>query len=110
MPADVTLPAELEARDRWVLETLAAAAGVRVVPRGAPLLDVAVDLEGAFFHLARLEEQRGAPQDEHGRFPASASCLQEGEAPVDALVQEVAEAAASAGAEPDRSFPGGARF
>ena len=69
MPADVTLPADLDPRARWTLETVAAAAGVRVVERGAPLLDVELDLDGAFFHLARLEEAPGAPQDEHGRFP-----------------------------------------
>src|SRR5262249_26890508 len=110
MPADVTLPARLDARSRWALETIAAAAGVRVVERGAPALDVELDVGRAFFHLARLEERDGAPQDEHGRFPASASCLVDGHAPVDALVAQRAEAARAAGAEPDRSSPGGARF
>jgi hypothetical protein len=58
------------------------------------------DLAEAFFHLSRLEE-RGGPRDRHGRFPASASCLDPLDPPLERLRREL-------GIEPPRW--GGARF
>jgi hypothetical protein len=42
------------------------------------------ELAEAFFHLARIEELRG-PRDEHGRFPAAASCLDPLDPPLERL-------------------------
>ena len=42
------------------------------------------ELADAFFHLARVEE-RGAPRDAHGRFLASASCLDPLDPPLERL-------------------------
>ena len=58
------------------------------------------DLAGAFFHLARLEERAG-PRDKHGRFPASATCLDPLDPPVERLRRRL-------GVGPPRW--GGARF
>jgi hypothetical protein len=58
------------------------------------------DLAEAFFHLARIEE-RGGPRDEHGRFPAAATCLDPLDPPLERLRR-------SLGVEPPRW--GGARF
>lgn len=58
------------------------------------------DLAEAFFHLARLEE-RGGERDVHGRFPASASCLDPLDPPLERLRQRL-------GLEPPRWH--GARF
>jgi hypothetical protein len=88
------IPAEVERRARWVLDTLGARdlgfgddvpyveAAWESVERGErPAGD---DLAEAFFHLARLEE-RGGLRDRHGRFPASASCLDPLDPPLERL-------------------------
>ena len=72
------IPESVERRARWVLDTLGApelGLGGDVPYRGQAWAQVERGLrpEGdglaeAFFHLARVEE-RGAPRDEHGRFP-----------------------------------------
>ena len=100
----------MERRARWVLDTLGAhdlGLGDDVpyreraweqVERGArPQGD---DLAEAFFHLARIEERTG-PRDEHGRFPASATCLEPLDPPLERLRRKL-------GLEPPRW--GGARF
>ncbi len=58
------------------------------------------DLADAFFHLARLEERRGA-RDEHGRFPATTTCLDPLDPPLERLRRRL-------GIEPPRWR--GARF
>jgi peptidoglycan/xylan/chitin deacetylase (PgdA/CDA1 family) len=58
------------------------------------------DLAEAFFHLARVEERSGA-RDRHHRFPASASCLEPLDPPLERLRRRL-------GIEPPRW--GGARF
>ena len=58
------------------------------------------DLAEAFFHLARIEELSGA-RDEHGRFPATATCLDPLDPPLERLRRKL-------GLEPPRW--GGARF
>ncbi len=58
------------------------------------------ELVEAFFHLARLEELEG-PRDEHGRFPAAASCLDPLDPPLERLRRRL-------GLEPPRWR--GARF
>jgi hypothetical protein len=102
----MTIPEAVERRARWVLDTL----GARDAPfdyrpeaweqveRGErPDGD---ELAEAFFHLARVEE-RGGARDQHGRFPASASCLDPLDPPLERL-------RARLGNEPPRW--GGARF
>jgi len=42
------------------------------------------EIAEAFFHLARVEERSG-PRDAHGRFPASASCLDLRDPPLERL-------------------------
>ncbi|MBD0329326.1 MAG: hypothetical protein ICV64_04400, partial [Thermoleophilia bacterium] len=83
----------VERRARWVLDTLGARevavadVGVRAdawaaVERGErPDGD---ELADAFFHLARVEEREGT-RDAHGRFTASASCLDPLDAPLERL-------------------------
>ena len=104
------IPAEVERRARWVLDTL----GARDVGLGddVPYVESAWeqlargerpagdDLAEAFFHLARLEERRAA-RDAHGRFPASASCLDPLDPPLERLRRRL-------GVEPPRWR--GARF
>ncbi|HEU0303215.1 MAG TPA: polysaccharide deacetylase family protein [Gaiellaceae bacterium] len=58
------------------------------------------DLAEAFFHLARIEERDG-PRDQHGRFPAAATCLDPLDPPLERLRRKL-------GLEPPRW--GGARF
>ena len=58
------------------------------------------DLAEAFFHFARVEERAG-PRDDHGRFPASATCLDPLDPPLERLRRKL-------GLEPPRW--GGARF
>ena len=58
------------------------------------------ELAEGFFHLARVEE-RGGARDAHGRFPASASCLDPLDPPLERLRRRL-------GLEPPRW--GGARF
>ena len=81
------IPASVERRARWVLDTLGArdigfgddvpyrAEAWERVDRGErPNGD---DLAAGFFHLARVEERDRSPElrDRHGRFRAGASCL-----------------------------------
>ena len=104
------IPAHVERRARWVLDTLGArdagfgddvayvARAWEQVERGErPAGD---DVAEAFFHLARIEERRGA-RDAHGRFPAAASCLDPLDPPVERLRRRL-------GVEPPRWR--GARF
>ena len=90
----------IEARARWVLETLGAPdadADLRPeaweqVERGErPHGD---EIAEAFFHLARVEERSG-PRDQHGRFPAAASCLDPLDPPLERLRERL-------GAQPPR--------
>jgi hypothetical protein len=107
----IRIPWELSIDHRWAAESLVAAAGARVTGDSGPELVLdRDDLDLAFRHLARVEELPGATTDQHGRFPASSSCLKAGEAPVDALVPRVAAAIRKAGVEPAPVWPGGARF
>ncbi|MEZ5100652.1 MAG: polysaccharide deacetylase family protein [Thermoleophilia bacterium] len=104
------IPAEVERRARWVLDTLGArdlGLGDDVPYVEAAWEDVAAgrrpqgcDLADAFFHLSRLEE-RGAGRDRHDRFPFAASCLDPLEPPLERL-------RARLGLEPPRWA--GARF
>ena len=104
------IPEAVHRRARWVLDTI----GAHDLELGA---DVAYDAQAweqverrqrpsgdalaeAFFHLARIEELDG-PVDEHGRFPASASCLDPLDPPVERLRRAL-------GVEPPRWK--GARF
>jgi hypothetical protein len=108
--AVVSLPDGLDPQVRWLVGQLCSAAGL-ALDDGAPALplDPAWDLEGAAAVLARQEELNGAV-DEHGRFPAAASALPAGAAPLDDLVLALRERAAGAGATPAPDYPGGARF
>jgi peptidoglycan/xylan/chitin deacetylase (PgdA/CDA1 family) len=104
-----TVPASVERRARWVLDTLGArdiavedmghrADAWERVDRGErPDGD---ELAEAFFHLARIEERAGA-RDEHGRFPARASSLDPLDPPLERLRRRL-------GVEPPRWR--GARF
>lgn len=89
------IPPDVERRARWVLDTL----GARELRLGADALpyvasawadvDRGVRPEGcdvaeAFFHLSRREE-RGTARDRHDRFPASASCLDPLDPPLERL-------------------------
>lgn len=96
----------IEDRARWVLETLGApGAEVELRAEAWAAVDRGERPEGdevadAFFHLARVEERDG-PRDQHGRFPASASCLHPLDPPLERLRMRL-------GAEPPRW--GGAKF
>jgi peptidoglycan/xylan/chitin deacetylase (PgdA/CDA1 family) len=88
------IPPAVERRARWVLDSIGAH-DVRLGPdlpyareawhqvdRGErPRGD---EVAEAFFHLARVEERRGA-RDGHGRFRASASCLDPLDPPLERL-------------------------
>jgi hypothetical protein len=88
------IPAAVERRARWVLDSIGAtelgfgddvpynAAAWERVERGErPSGD---DLAEGFFHLARVEERNG-PRDEHGRFRAEWSCLDPLDPPLERL-------------------------
>jgi peptidoglycan/xylan/chitin deacetylase (PgdA/CDA1 family) len=96
----------MEDRARWVLETLGAPdADVELRPEAWAQVERGERPEGdeiaeAFFHLARVEERDG-PRDQHGRFPAEASCLDPLDPPLERLRR-------SLGAEPPRW--GGSKF
>jgi len=104
------IPAAVERRARWVLDTLGArdvgfgddlpyrAGAWEQVERGE--LPAGDELAEAFFHLARVEE-RGGRRDEHGRFRAAWSCLDPLDPPLERLRLKL-------GLEPPRW--GGARF
>ncbi len=103
------IPPAIERRARWVLDTLGARdLGIGDLPYSETAWrDVDAgrrpqgnDLAEAFFHLARIEERNG-PRDEHGRFPASATCLDPLDPPLERLRR-------SLGLDPPRW--GGARF
>ena len=102
----MTIPEAIERRARWVLDTLGARdASFDYRPEAWEQVErgerpVGDELAEAFFHLARVEE-RGGPRDQHGRFPASASCLDPLDPPLERL-------RARLGIEPPRW--GGARF
>jgi hypothetical protein len=107
----IRLPWELSIERRWAAESIVAAAGARVTPDAGPEITLdGAKLDTAFRHLSRLEEAPGSATDAHGRFPASASCLAPGDAPVDDLVSEVSSAIGEAGVTPAPVWPGGARF
>lgn len=104
------IPPDVERKARWVLDTVGGAdlgfgddvpytehAWEQVASGIRPEEN---DLARAFFDLARLEEV-GAARDAHGRFPASASCLDPLDPPLEHLRR-------SLGVEPPRW--GGARF
>ena len=103
------VPERVARRARWVLDTLDAhgvafgtdvaydAEGWESVERGELPGD---PLAAAFFHLARVEEIRGA-RDERNRFSAAASCLDPLDPPLERLRREL-------GCEPPRY--GDARF
>lgn len=88
------IPAEVERRARWVLDTL----GATQLGLGddVPYVETAWEqaaagqrpdhdtLAEAFFHLSRAEE-RGGERDRHGRFPGSASCLDPLDPPLERL-------------------------
>ena len=88
------IPATVERRARWVLDSIGAtelgfgddvpfnAAAWDRVDRGELPMDD--DLAAGFFHLARVEE-RGAARDEHGRFRAEWSCLDPLDPPLERL-------------------------
>jgi hypothetical protein len=104
--AVVSLPDGLDQKRRWLLGELCNAAGVRVAADGPTLaIDPSWDLASAAALLAREEELDG-PVDEHGRFPASASALAPGAAPLDDLVLALRETAGATAP----AYPGGARF
>jgi peptidoglycan/xylan/chitin deacetylase (PgdA/CDA1 family) len=98
MPTRVEIPERVQARARWVLDTL----GARGLSFGDDLpyqpeaweqvergeLPEGDDLAAAFFHLARIEEI-GAPRDRHGRFFASSSCLDPLDPPLERLRREL---------------------
>jgi hypothetical protein len=108
--AVVSLPDGLDPQVRWLVEQLCAAAGLAVGEGGLVLtLDPAWDIAGAAAVLARQEELNGAT-DEHGRFPAAASALPAGAAPLDDLVLALRERATAGGVTPATEYPGGARF
>jgi hypothetical protein len=104
------IPASVERRARWVLDTIGA--GELGFGDDVPYDEgawEAVDqgrrppgdsVASAFYHLARVEERAG-PHDEHGRFPGSATCLDPLDPPLDRLRREL-------GLEPRRWQ--GARF
>jgi hypothetical protein len=104
------IPAAVERRARWVLDTLGArdvgfgddlpyrADAWEQVERGE--LPAGAELAEAFFHLARVEE-RGGRRDEHGRFRAAWSCLDPLDPPLERLRRRL-------GVEPPRWA--GARF
>jgi hypothetical protein len=88
------IPAKVERRARWVLDSIGAtelgfgddvpynAAAWERVDRGELPRDD--DLAAGFFHLARVEE-RGGARDEHGRFRAEWSCLDPLDPPLERL-------------------------
>lgn len=106
----MSVPEPIERRARWVLDSI----GARTVSYGDDLsFDTAAweqvergerprgdEIAEAFFHLARVEERSG-PRDDHGRFPAGASCLDLLDPPLERLRERL-------GIEPPR--PHGARF
>jgi hypothetical protein len=88
------IPAEVERRARWVLDSIGAhnvgfgddvgydAQAWEQIERGErPEGD---DLAEGFYHLARLEERDGR-RDEHGRFRAEWSCLDPLDPPLEKL-------------------------
>jgi len=86
----VSVPPAVERRARWVLETLGAPdADVDLRPEAWEQVERGERPQGdeiaeAFFHLARVEERAG-PRDQHGRFPAAASCLDPLDPPLERL-------------------------
>jgi hypothetical protein len=89
------IPAEIDRRARWVLDSIGAtdvgfgddlpynAEAWERVDRGEQ--PVGDDLAEGFFHLARVEERNQGPRDEHGRFRAEWSCLDPLDPPLERL-------------------------
>jgi peptidoglycan/xylan/chitin deacetylase (PgdA/CDA1 family) len=106
----VEIPARVEQRARWVLDTLGAphlrlGGDLPYRPGAWESVDRGVRPEGdeladAFFHLARVEE-REAERDRYGRFLAASSCLDPLDPPLERLRRAL-------GVEPPRYR--GARF
>jgi peptidoglycan/xylan/chitin deacetylase (PgdA/CDA1 family) len=94
----VEIPARVEQRARWVLDTVGApnlrlGDDIPYRPEAWERVDHGVRPEGdeladAFFHLARIEE-RGAERDRHGRFLAASSCLDPLDPPLERLRREL---------------------
>jgi peptidoglycan/xylan/chitin deacetylase (PgdA/CDA1 family) len=90
----VTIPPQVERRARWVLETIGAGRlsigdDLPYRPEAWERIDRGERPQGdevaeAFFHLARVEERTG-PRDRHGRFPASVTCLDPLDPPLERL-------------------------
>jgi hypothetical protein len=105
------IPASVERRARWVLDTLGGRElgfgdDLPYVERAWESVDAGVKPDGdplaeGFYHLARVEERGHAAADVHGRFPASASCLDPLDPPLERLRRQLR-------LEPPRW--GGARF
>jgi peptidoglycan/xylan/chitin deacetylase (PgdA/CDA1 family) len=88
------IPAQVERRARWVLDSIGAtelgfgdgvpynAHAWEQIDRGE--LPTDDDIAAGFFHLARVEE-RNAPRDEHGRFRAEWSSLAPLDPPLERL-------------------------
>ena len=103
------IPASIEHRARWVLDAIGAfevgfgddvpyvEEAWEQIERGERPRD---PLAAGFYHLSRIEERNGR-KDRHGRFPASESCLD----PLDPPLERLRE---SLGVEPPRWQ--GARF
>jgi peptidoglycan/xylan/chitin deacetylase (PgdA/CDA1 family) len=104
------IPAPVERRARWVLDTIGArdtalGDGIPYLPDDWERVErgerpARCPVADAFWHLSRAEE-RGAPRDAHGRYCASASCLDPLDPPLERL-------RAHLGVEPPRWR--GARF
>ena len=103
------IPASIERRARWVLDAVGAfdtgfGDDVPYVEEAWEQLERGErprePLAAGFYHLSRAEERNGR-RDRHGRFPASASCLD----PLDPPLERLRE---SLGVEPPRWQ--GARF
>ena len=106
--AVVSLPDGLVPQERWLLGELCAAAGVRVADeRAGAARSTPRGISRPPPRCSRATRSSTARSDEHGRFPASASALAPGAAPLDDLVLALREAAAGA---PAPEYPGGARF
>lgn len=89
------IPPGVERRARWVLDTLGGhelgfgddvpyvEAAWEQVERGER--PQGSELAEAFYHLARIEERDATARDQHGRFPAAASCLDPLDPPLEQL-------------------------
>ena len=113
------IPPEVERRARWVLDTLGG--GQLGLGDDVPYVEPAWeqvergecpdgdDLAAAFYHLARLEElddgDGRSPRDQHGRFPASATCLDPDDPPARASPAKARDRAAPLAGSELRRLP-----